>query len=196
MVCYGVKGLQADVPSNVYDALWGVDNGVVTFNETINMGNNKITGVADGTADNDAVNKAQLDVSTKCYYYTNDLKHNKRGTVTFPAISNSYPFSPPLGQNHPSILRILLGGYYHIIHTDYYNGNSVFKIMSDHNPSSGNQQELYTTNFIEKPDWMHFTINAIIKIEAASQITFAFHSGTGRLYGTGSSSFYIKYLHP
>ena len=167
LVCYGVKGLQSDVSSQVYDALWGVENGKVTFNETINMGNNKITGVADGTADNDAVNKAQLDVSTKYYYYTNDLKHNKRGTVTFPTISNSYPFSPQLGQNHPSILRILLGGYYHIIYTDYYNGNGVFKIMYDHNPSSGNQQELYTTNFIEKPDWMHFTINAIIKIEAA-----------------------------
>ena len=195
LVCYGIKGLQPEVPSNVYDALWGIDNGVVTFNETINMGNNKITGVADGTADNDAVNKAQLDVSTK-YYYRNDLKHNKRGTVTFPAISNSYPFSPPLGQNHPSILRILLGGYYHIIYTDYYNGNGVFKIMSDHNPSGGNQQELYTLNFIEQTDWMHFTINAIIKIEASSQITFAFHSGTGRLFGTGYSSFYIKYLHP
>ena len=187
-VCYGVKGLQSDVPSNVYDALWAVENGKVTFNESIDMGNNKITGVADGTADNDAVNKAQLDVSTKYYYYTNDLKHNKRGTVTFPAISNSYPFSPPLGQNHPSILRILLGGYYHIIYTDYYNGNGVFKIMYDHNPGVGSQ-ELYTLNFIEQTDWMHFTINAIIKIEAASQITFAFHSGTGRLYGTGSSSF-------
>ena len=61
MVCYGIKGLQSDVPSNVYDALWGIDNGVVTFNETINMGNNKITGVADGTNDNDAVNKSQMD---------------------------------------------------------------------------------------------------------------------------------------
>ena len=30
MVCYGIKGLQSDVPSTIYDALWGVDNGVVT----------------------------------------------------------------------------------------------------------------------------------------------------------------------
>ena len=62
MVCYGIKGLQSDVPSTVYDALWGVDNGVVTFNETIDMGNNKITGVADGTDNNDVVNKSQLNI--------------------------------------------------------------------------------------------------------------------------------------
>ena len=41
MVCYGVKGLQTDVPSTVYDALWGIDNGKVTFNESIDMGNKK-----------------------------------------------------------------------------------------------------------------------------------------------------------
>ena len=196
MVCYGIKGFQADVPFNVYDALWGVDNGVVTFNETINMGNYKITGVADGTNHNDAVNKSQLDAYRGYYYYTNDLKHVNFGTVTFPAISNSYPFSPPLGQNHSAILRILFSGFYHITYTDYYKGNGTFKIMYDHNPSGSNSQELYTLNFIEQPDWKHFTINAIIKIEAASQITFAFHSGTGRLIGTGYSSFYIQYMHP
>ena len=75
LVCYGVKRLQSDVPSNVYDALWGVDNGVVTFNESIDMGNNKITGVADGTANNDVITKSQLDVSTKYYYFTNDLDY-------------------------------------------------------------------------------------------------------------------------
>ena len=59
-VCYGVKGLQSDVPSTVYDALWGVDGGVVSFNESIDMNSNNITGVADGTKNNDAVNKQQL----------------------------------------------------------------------------------------------------------------------------------------
>ena len=124
------------------------------------------------------------------------MKHTKSGTVTFPAISNSYPFSPLLGQNHPALLRILLNGYYHIIYTDYYKGNGAFKIMYDHDPGVGISQELFTLNFIEQPDWMHFTINAIIKIEFTSQITFAFHSGTGRLHGTGNSSFYIQYMHP
>ena len=68
MVCYGIKGLQSDVPSTVYDALWGVDNGVVTFNESIDMGNKKITGVADGIADSDVVNVKQLnDRDSKSY---------------------------------------------------------------------------------------------------------------------------------
>ena len=66
LVCYGVKGLQSDVSSQVYDALWGVDDGDVTFNESIDMNGNKITGVADGTENSDAVNKTQLntEVST------------------------------------------------------------------------------------------------------------------------------------
>ena len=70
LVCYGIKGIQADVPSTVYDALWGVDNGVVTFNESIDMNGNKITGLADGTNDNDAANKSQLDAYRGYYYYT------------------------------------------------------------------------------------------------------------------------------
>ena len=61
MVCYGIKGLQADVPSTVYDALWGIDNGVVTFNESIDMGNNKITGVGDPIHERDASTKIYVD---------------------------------------------------------------------------------------------------------------------------------------
>ena len=69
MVCYGIKGLQTDVSSQVYDALWSVDNGVVTFNESIDMGNNKITGVADATDDNDVVNISYLNKLNNYYYY-------------------------------------------------------------------------------------------------------------------------------
>ena len=85
MVCYGIKGLHTDIPLSVYDAIWGFDNGKVTFNETIDMNNkditgvnkittgnldvngqidvkgNKIIGVGNGTANSDAVNKKQFD---------------------------------------------------------------------------------------------------------------------------------------
>ena len=85
MVCYGIKGLQTDVPSSVYDAIWGIDNGKVTFNEMTDMNGkditgvnkitaanldvngqidvkgNKIIGVGNGTANSDAVNKKQFD---------------------------------------------------------------------------------------------------------------------------------------
>ena len=111
MVCYGVKGLQPDVPSNVYDALWGIDNGVVTFNESIDLGGNKITGVADGTANKDVVNKSQLDAletKLKYYYFTNDLKHNNVKKIKFPANISKYPFN---SSNVPhERLQIELGG--------------------------------------------------------------------------------------
>ena len=92
MVCYGVKGLQTDVPSTVYDALWGVDNGVVTFNESIDMGNKKITGVADGTNPNDVINKSQFDIISKYYLYTNELKHNNENRIKFKSGISNYPF--------------------------------------------------------------------------------------------------------
>ena len=60
MVCYGVKGLQTDVPSNVYDAFWSIDNNKVTFNEPINMGNNAIVGLKTGDDLTGAVNLKQL----------------------------------------------------------------------------------------------------------------------------------------
>ena len=141
MVCYGIKGLQSDVPSTIYDALWGVYNGVVTFNETINMGNNKITGVGNGTANSDVVNKSQLDAvetkiiskiekRTKYYYYTDDLKHNNSKTVKFPTI-NDYPFSTQSGVGNEHRFIINLDGYYHVIYNDFYKGGGTFQITHD-----------------------------------------------------------------
>ena len=145
MVCYGIKGLQSDVTSTVYDALWSVDNGVVTFNETINMGNNKITGLADGTANNDAVNKSQLDefeTKNNYYFYTNDMRHNNNRIIQFKVDIDKYPFETFKHiyiiyqggkQNIFNIIlsRLLLSGYYHIIYTDFYKGGGQFKIIND-----------------------------------------------------------------
>ena len=132
MVCYGIKGLQSDVPSNVYDALWAVDNGIVTFNEIINMGNNKITGLADGTTNSDAVNKAQLDAlltKLKYHYFTNQLKHNNSDTVKFPAI-DSHPFSADNNSEH---FKISVDGDYHIIYRDNYKSGGHFIIHDETN---------------------------------------------------------------
>ena len=201
MVCYGIKGLQSDVPSTVYDALWGVDNGVVTFNETINMGNNKITGVADGTTNKDAVNKAQLDAletKLKYYYYTNDLKHNNSKTVKFPTI-NDYPFSTQSGVGNEHRFIISLDGYYHVIYNDFYKGSGTFQITHD-SPSG---PVLHSIRLNIKSKFTPFTINSVFKIERQGNNTtkLVFHitnvliSNTV-LDGIGSSSFYIKYLHP
>ena len=197
LVCYGIKGLQADVPSNVYDALWVVDNGKVTFNETINMGNNKMTGVADGTNPNDAVNKSQLDTYRGYYYYTNQLKHNNRSFVKFPQITNSYPFG--LGSDQFR-LRISLSGHYHVIYTDFYQNSGQFKI---HDITNGVDSgfDLFITDLIKQTNWTPITINTIISVNVSNNIghvDFQFKSGVfddAIFKGAGYSSFYIKFLH-
>ena len=206
MVCYGIKGLQADVPSNVYDALWGVDNGVVTFNETINMGNNKITGVADGTADNDAVNKSQLDAYRGYYYFTNNLKHNNETIVKFPANFSRYPFSTTKHQSYQR-LNIVLAGYYHIIYTDFYKGTGgTFKIYHDAYNGLNPPPDIYKIDIDGQTKYTPITINAVVKIDLVSsnfdgsdrsaKIVLEYETSNGNLDGVGYSSFYIRYLHP
>ena len=212
MVCYGIKGLQSDVPSTVYDALWGVDNGVVTFNETINMGNKKITGVADGTDNNDAVNKSQLDaiININNYFtYTNKLKHNNDTNVRFPRINRSlknwkpsisFPFDINLYDNRTFKLR--LDGWYHIIYTDNIRYGANFKI---HDVT--NNVDLFSTNMSYKTVNSHFTINAIFEIaidknikdhiEIKLQVERLVSSyNKPILEGSSLSTFYIKYLGP
>ena len=214
MVCYGIKGLQSDVTSTVYDALWSVDNGVVTFNETINMGNNKITGLADGTANNDAVNKSQLDefeTKNNYYFYTNDLRHNNNRIIQFKVDIDKYPFETFKHiyiiyqggkQNIFNIIlsRLLLSGYYHIIYTDFYKGGGQFKIINDRFNAIDTIFPIFSLNLNLISSWTPFTINAIIKFELPqhrSDINFLmFGSNTLVFKGVGYSTFYIKYLHP
>ena len=214
MVCYGIKGLQSDVPSTVYDALWSVDNGVVTFNETINMGNNKITGLADGTANNDAVNKSQLDefeTKNNYYFYTNDMRHNNNRIIQFKVDIDKYPFETFKHiyiiyqggkQNIFNIIlsRLLLSGYYHIIYTDFYKGGGQFKIINDRFNAIDTIFPIFSLNLNLISSWTPFTINAIIKFELPqhrSDINFLmFGSNTLVFKGVGYSTFYIKYLHP
>ena len=212
MVCYGIKGLQSDVPSNVYDALWGVDNGKVTFNETINMGNKKITGVADGTANNDAVNKSQLDaiININNYFtYTNKLKHNNDTNVRFPRINRSlknwkpsisFPFDINLYDNRT--FKLKLDGWYHIIYTDNIRYGANFKI---HDVT--NNVDLFSTNMSYKTVNSHFTINSIFEITIdknikdhieiklqVERLVSSYHIPI--LEGSSLSTFYIKYLGP
>ena len=212
MVCYGIKGLQSDVQSNVYDALWGVDNGVVTFNESIDMGNKKITGVADGTDNNDAINKLQLDaiININNYFtYTNKLKHNNDTNVRFPRINRSlknwkpsisFPFDINLYDNRT--FKLKLDGWYHIIYTDNIRYGANFKI---HDVT--NNVDLFSTNMSYKTVNSHFTINAIFEITIdknikdhieiklqVERLVSSYHKPI--LEGSSLSTFYIKYLGP
>ena len=203
MVCYGIKGLQADVPSNIYDALWGVDNGKVTFNETIDMGNNKITGVSNGIADSDVVNKSQLDAletKNKYYYYTDDLKDNNEGTIKFPRNVSQYPFFTSKYSPYKRI-KIELSGYYHIIYTDFYTGGGRFQILHDSWEGLDNPDPIFTLSLDVRSNRTPIKINVIKKIETLSgandaRIIFTTTSGNLILDGVGHSTFYIKYLHP
>ena len=227
MVCYGIKGLQSDVSPSVYDAIWGIDNGKITFNEMIDMSNkdiigvnkitttnldvngqidmktkditgvnkittadldgnsqidmkgNKIIGVGDGTSNNDAVNKVQLDIKVatvnnkiiqirndintilnsltklKYYYFTDQLKHNNADVVKFPAI-NSYPFS---ADNNSEFLKITLDGHYQIIYTDSFIRDAQFII---HDDTNGN--DLFVIHLDGNSFWTPITINTVMPI--------------------------------
>ena len=117
-------------------------------NDHIDMKNGQIKNVGDGNENNDAVNVKQLnvlenqfitfkntilkniaDISTinannSYYYFTNQLNHDNKKSVSFPNITNSYPYANSenavTGNKTYSMLRILLSGNYHIIYTDYY----------------------------------------------------------------------------
>ena len=163
VVVYGVKGQVNNVSVNLWDRFYYYDNTSIKFelpvdmnqkditgvnkitttnldvHGQIDMKGNKIIGVGDGTSNNDAVNKIQLDAKVatvnnkitkirndintilnsltklKYYYFTDQLKHKHANTVKFPAI-NSHPFS---AVNNSEFLKIELDGHYQIIYTDF-----------------------------------------------------------------------------
>ena len=202
VVVYGVAGTQNNVSVKLWDKFYYYDNTSLKFELPVDMnqkditGVNKITtdnldvnsqidmkgnkihviGVGDGTSNNDAINKIQLDVKVatvnnkiiqirndintilnsltklKYYYFTDQLKHNNADTVKFPAI-NSYPFS---ADNNSEFLKITLDGHYQIIYTDFFIHDAQF-IIHDTN---GN--DLFVINLDGHKSWTPITINIVI----------------------------------
>ena len=181
------------------------------------MTGNKIIGVGNGIAIDDAVNKKQLDtVETQVttinnkvnqnqkdiikintndshYYLTDQLKHDTDSTVKFPAI-NSSPYS---AVNNSEYLKITRDGHYQIIYQDFYKENGTFII---HDDTNGN--DLFTLNLNTQSDWVPITINTIIPITVDNGFNYArikmyIKTSYGAvLDGAGYSTFYIIYLHP
>ena len=150
VIVYGVKGYVNNVSVNLWDRFYYYDNDSVKYEAPIDMNGNKITGVADGVDDSDVMNKAQFDKIQSYYFYTNDLKHNNKKNVNFP-IFYKYPFD----SNISEIINIKLSGYYHIIYTDYYKGDtSIFRIHR-------NTTSIYTLTVDAKSDWTQLTINIV-----------------------------------
>ena len=185
VVVYGVKGTVNDVDVKIWDRFYYYDNDSVKYEAPIDMNGNKITGVADGVDDSDVMNKAQFDKIQSYYFYTNDLKHNNKKNVNFP---NFYKY--PFDSNITEIINIKLSGYYHIIYTDYYKGDtSIFRIHR-------NTTSIYTLTVDAKSDWTQLTINIVYEFESGDYLQFDFNNNKSKLYGVGRSTFYIKYLHP
>ena len=242
---YGVKGQVNNVSVNLWDRFYYYDNTSIKFelpvdmnqkditgvnkitttnldvHGQIDMKGNKIIGVGDGTSNNDAVNKIQLDaviaqlninintlnnliktnkdniatINTNdgYYYFTDQLKHKNRSFVKFPPNINKYPFG--LGRDQFRF-RILLDGYYHIIYTDFYKSNGQFQV---HDITNGN--DLFVMNLSKQSNWTPITINAIVPITVDNgfnhaDIQLKFGVFDDALFnGSGYSSFYIRYLH-
>ena len=196
LVCYGVKGLQPDVSSQVYDALWSVDNGVVTFNESIDTNGKDIIGVNKITAK--IVNFKQNDY----HYFTNDLKHNNENRIKFRTGISQYPFTTDIIISSQYYLKIKLSGYYHVIYNDFYKGQGAFQIKYSYYVGINSPNPIYSINLINQSNWTPITINSILHIDTAisggkpSDIYCIGTSGNLIFKGIGYSTFYIKYLHP
>ena len=87
VVVYGIKGTVNDVDVKIWDRFYYYDGSNLDFEIPIDMNNNKIIDLANGTADKHAVNKKQLDSLMKLYYSNYNLTLTKTN-VMFSA--NSY----------------------------------------------------------------------------------------------------------
>ena len=206
VIVYGVYGTQNDIDKRLWDRYLYIDNNKINFEAPVNMGNRKITGVADATDDNDVVNKSQLDVFN--YYFTSCsfLRHHNRTNVEFPqsplwSPSMSFPFGLATNNNIVN-LRIKLNGWYQIIYSDFVKNGGFLYINDD-----TNNVKLYEYTLNYNPNFIQFTVNCIIKIvinkNQANFIDIGItvsdlipNTYSSSLIGGKMSNFYIKYLRP
>ena len=243
VVVYGVKGQVNNVSVNLWDRFYYYDNTSIKFElpvdmnqkditgvnkitttnldvqSQIDMKGNKIIGVGDGTSNNDAVNKIQLDakvatvnnkitqinkslndILTQLTYFlfTDQLIHKNHNTVIFPSSLNKPPFRSVRG-NYDK-LRISLSGKYLVSYTDSYKNAGQFQIYDDTN--SVYPFVIYLSN---TQQFTEFAISAVINIQTNngyghSDIKLRVVKVNSKdpnplLAGARKSTFYIKYLH-
>ena len=223
VVVYGVKGNVNNVSVGLWDRLYYYDNDSIEYEVPIDMKNRQIKNVGDGNENADAVNFKQLNevekqfiivnntvarnnanittinVNNGYYYFTNQLNHNNLNTVSFPNITNSYPYSngknTVTGNKTYLVLRILLSGNYQIIYTDSYKNGGSFVI---HDNTNG--IDLFVVGLNNKLGWTPITINAVIPINVDNGFNHADiqlmirTTNNAILDGSGKSTFHIKYL--
>ena len=133
VVVYGVKGTVNDVDAKIWDRFYYYDGSNLDFEIPIDMNNNKIIGLADGTADKHAVNKKQLDSLIKLHYSNYNLKSTKNNIIFYSSNNKfldlskglyliSYYIPLKLSTNHDSNGGIKL--YVTGINNIYYNNHT------------------------------------------------------------------------
>ena len=243
VVVYGVKGQVNNVSVNLWDRFYYYDNTSIKFelpvdmnqkditgvnkittknldvHSQIDMKGNKIIGVGDGTSNNDAVNKIQLDakfaiVNNKVtqmfkslnnilnqltyFIFTDQLIHKNHDTVIFPTGLNKPPFR--LVRNNYNKLRISISGKYLVSYTDSYKNAGQFQIYDD-----TNSVYLFVIYLSNTQQFTEFAISAVINIQTNngfghSDIMLRMVKVNSKdpnplLAGAKKSTFYIKYLH-
>ena len=189
-------------------------------NGQIDMKGNKIIRVGDGTSNNDAVNKIQLDAKVSTvnnkitqirndintiltqltyFYFTDQLIHKNNNTVIFPASLDKPPFKSVRG-NYDK-LRISLSGKYYVSYTNSYKNAGQFQIYDDTN--SVYPFVIYLSNTRQ---FTEFAISAVINIQTNNgyghsdiklRVVKLNSKDPNPLFaGARKSTFYIKYLHP
>ena len=148
-------------------------------------------GVGNGTENNDAINKSQLDaLDVKIKNVLNALTdlsaiviENKNDISTIDTNNKNYFFTNYLKHDNENIvkfpssinyasyqslsdddtkLRISKLGYYNIIYSDQYKGKRKFNIYN-----ATKREDLLIIDLDDQSSWAPLTINAVVKIEKA-----------------------------
>ena len=119
VVVYGIKGTVNDVDVKIWDRFYYYDGSNLDFEIPIDMNNNKIIGLADGTDNKHAVNKKQLDSLIKLHYSNYNLKATKNNIRFYTS-------------NHKSLILpkglYLIGYYLPLKLSSNYNSDGGIKI--------------------------------------------------------------------
>ena len=165
VVVYGVKGTVNDVDVKIWDRVYYYDGSNIDFEIPIDMNNNKIIGLANGTNDKHAVNKQQLDSLIKLYYSNYNLRFSKNDII-FHNNNNDYD----------SIINLQKGLY-------LISYNLPIKMSSDYDSNGG---------IVLKPsgvtDFYYDNIVKSIKFNALKTNIYSFESNSTlkiSTYGSG-----------
>ena len=136
VVVYGVSGTHNDVEISIWDRVYYIENKIVHFEAPIDLNNNRISGLGEGSEDGDAVTVKQLNEAIKnlddkmktlegnIYFFTNKPVYNNYSeTTTFKTFEfNSLTSFESSGNDYfvlnSDSVTIKKSGVYHFYYED------------------------------------------------------------------------------